>query len=151
MHVYAGLFLQERKTGVEFIMEVQWCWGFLLSSTMQLLVSPSRWQVSDMLRDAGDRTFKLLLQALGVWPSWVENRFGLIVSLCTRGQDKVSDCMAPQLSRVCRATPLMAIYCFLSPENGEAEDNRIPAAVFRPPSPSKRRQGPKHSLNLSAF
>lgn len=57
-----------------------------------------------------------------------------IVSSCTRGQDKAGDCVAPQLSRACRATPLMAIYCFLSWKR-EAEDNRILLAVFRPSLP----------------
>lgn len=61
---------------------------------------------------------KRLLHAEGVCLSGVENRFCLIVSLCTRGQDEVSDCVAPQLSRARHAAPLMAIYCFLNPENG---------------------------------
>lgn len=84
-----------------------------------------------MLCNAGDPSWgignKLLLQAGGVWLSRVEKRFGLIVSLRTRGQDKVSDYVAPQLSRVCHAAPLMAIYCFLNPENG-----RLRTTEFQP-------------------
>ena len=99
-------------------------------SSMQLLICQSGnmyrgqpQQVTDMLCDAVDKIQvevgnKRLLQAEDTWPSGVEKRFGLIVSLCTRGQDGVSDCVAPQLSPVCHATPLMAIYCFLNPENG---------------------------------
>lgn len=50
--------------------------------------------------------------------------------LCTRGQDEVSDCVAPRCSPVCHTAPLMSIYCFLNPEKWVAEYNRIPTAVF---------------------
>lgn len=84
---------------------------------------------------------KLYTQLIAISMQSGKEKFGLIVSLCTRGQDEASDCVAPQLSRVCRAAPLMAIYCFLNPKNGRLRTTEF-QLLF---STSVQ------SLNLSAF
>lgn len=71
-----------------------------------------------------------LLQTEHVQAGDVENVFGLIVSLCARGWDKASDCVAPRLGQGCRATPLNGNLLLPESWKWEAEDNRIPAAVF---------------------
>lgn len=74
---------------------------------------------------------KLRLQAEGVRLRGKEFCFECAPS-CARGQDEVSDCVAPRLGSVCHAAPLMGIYCFLNPVNRRLRTTEFQGQVFSP-------------------